>query len=217
VRVFNGVDDQIILAPGNLVGWTGAGMWAALVKRTSTAERTLCSVRTAAHSVLYTASDYEPGVSDYITSAGFTTVGQAMPTEWALQLTTKAPGTAVPRFHSWRSDTDLWAHADYGTAMADVGPLAPDGEVCLGNFASSLWYQGLLAVAGCWADVPDDATIEAAGLQLALANWLGFGTPLAVWALNRDPLVDLTGGGADQTAISGTTMDLIDLPPGFTF
>ena len=222
VRSFNGTNDAIIMSAGGLVGWNGAGTWAGLLKRTATTERTFSTVRNAAHSPLYTGSDFEAGVSDYITDAGFTTVGQALPANvWCLVVVTKADGSAIPRWHVYRFDTQLWTHANFGAAMANNTALASDGEVCFGNFNGSLWWQGFGAASGFYSNVPDDATIEAAGLQTALANWLTFGTPLAVWGFNQadatDTISDLTGGGADQMSSTNPAVETVDLPAGFSF
>jgi hypothetical protein len=219
VREFNGTSDRIILDPGDLSVWTGAGMSAALVKRAASSEMTPYSVHTS--TTEFYGPDYEAGVTDILTDTGFSTVGSAIPVNvWVLVIFTKASGSATPRLHTYNYNTDTWAHANLGTALADSGPAGADGEIHLGDWDSSLWFSGLEAAVGFWSDTPDDATIEAAGLETALQSWLDFGTPLAVWGLDQastaTAVEDLTGG-ADQTSISGTTVEAADDPPGFDF
>jgi hypothetical protein len=78
--------------------------------------------------------------------------------------------------------------------------------------------DGRLAVIGIWQSVLTNTQIE--GLTSALSAWKDLG-PTALWAFNQasttTPVTDLTGGGADQTAITGTTAVTGDDPPGFDF
>jgi hypothetical protein len=65
-----------------------------------------------------------------------------------------------------------------------------------------------------------DADFEAGtGFQTSLANWFNE-TPSVLWRFNQasvaTPVTDVMGSGADQTAITGTTVSA-DEPPGFSY
>jgi hypothetical protein len=146
---------------------------------------------------------------------------------WYLIVARKVTGTAAPRFSIRDMSTGIWSHGVGGTALADWTAPGASGTVRFNNANSSDWFNGRVAVRAAWsnslpwsADTTGDAAIEAAGLHTAAQNWLD-NSPDAMWRFNQAEVTttveDDTGGGADQTAIAGTTVVTGDDPPDFDF
>lgn len=137
---------------------------------------------------------------------------------WAVLGFTKPAGAAqTVRAHLYRYNTGLWAHADLGTTSANIAI----ASILVGSFDPGQFLNGNLAAIGLWAGTAlTDANLEAGtGFQTTLANWFSL-TPSVLWRFNQasvaTPVTDLMGSGADQTAITGTTVSADD-PPGFSY
>src|SRR5690606_8215478 len=96
-----------------------------------------------------------------------------------------------------------------------------NGQVRRSDEAGELHFRGLIAVQAVWANrVPfaNNTAVQDAGLHQSLDAWFD-AEPDALWAFNQesvtDPVNDLTGNGADQTARTGTAVVTNDDPPGF--
>lgn len=157
-------------------------------------------------------------VSQVSTSVATTTITST--TTWYCLLIGKATGAAIPRFHLYDYGASTWTHGDHGTAKANSAVGSP-GFIWVGLNASALSdLNADVAVAAIWKDQAfADATIESWGIPLSLQAWLAT-TPSVLWAFNQastsNPVLDITGGGADQNAIAGTSISGSD-PPGFTY
>jgi len=127
----------------------------------------------------------------------------------------KASGNgATVTEHLWRSGSG-WTHTDLGTIDASAGSTI-DAWVT-GLFDSGQLLHADIAVQALYASKLSNAAIDAAGLQTNLTAWNSL-TPAALWSFNQasvgTAVTDLTGGGADQTALTGTAV--ADEPAGFT-
>jgi hypothetical protein len=138
--------------------------------------------------------------------------------QWAILGFTKPAGAGVNiRAHLYRYNTATWAHSDLGL----VGAGAALTTFFVGSFDPGQFLSANLAAIGLWSGTNlGDAAFEAGtGFQTTLANWFN-ATPSVLWRFNQastaTAVTDLMGSGADQTAITGTTVSADD-PPGFSY
>lgn len=138
--------------------------------------------------------------------------------QWAVLAFTKPAGAAqMFRAHLYRYDTLTWTHTDIGLNDANSAITS----ILVGSFNPGEFLNANLAAIGLWSGTAlADATFEAGtGFQTSLANWFNT-TPSVLWRFNQasiaTPVTDLMGSGADQTAITGTTVS-VDDPPGFSY
>ncbi len=127
----------------------------------------------------------------------------------------KAPATATPRLSAYNASTAAWKHGNGHAAIGDGTAPGVDGTIRfgIGQFTGRGYFR--IGAAAAWANLvkwppdPDgDAAIEASGLD-AYQAWIN-NSPSAAWRFSQDDtataVVDDTGGGADQTALIGTTV-----------
>lgn len=219
VRSFNGSSDYIGCSIGALSGWDGGPATIAVwVKPASTKDQGVINgwafSQNSAEWHVYLGGDgrFYTGLSD----SGY--AGPYLTGEWFLLVMTKGNGSATPRWHIYRPATTSWTHANSSSTAGDGATNSTTVDIgrAWGDF-----YGGLIAVAATWkSNVGNDAAIEALGLETSLAGWEA-ASPDALWPLNQEstatPVEDITGGGADQTSITGTTVVTTDDPPGFSF
>jgi hypothetical protein len=111
-----------------------------------------------------------------------------------------------------------WTHVD-STTCDDTANIPIDIIRVGNNNVASLPLDGDVAAIACCSAVWSDATFEtlAAGL-LAWDSAIG-SDPAALWAFNQTdigtPVEDLTGGSADQSGVSGTSIG--EDPPGWSY
>ena len=134
-------------------------------------------------------------------------------TDWHLIVATKATGNVAPRFHSYNFATHTWVHTTSGSTMGDSG--ATSTRMFIGTVHDPLFdaWDGDMAILGAWKRALSDAEIEL--LPFSLIPWL-MTAPDGLWLLDQSEtsqsVRDLTGGGADQAAISGTTVSINSVP-----
>jgi hypothetical protein len=226
VREFDGIDDYIETATGALATST-FGTFAALVKRGGTgAWHTFLAFHdsggTALNQFAYESSDLTALWSAGTTRTGPAAIGTA---DWGLVVVRKTSGTATARFSLYNFTTAAWVHGNASGTNVDWTSPGTGGTVRT-RWQTGDLLRGRLAVRGAWntvkwaADTTGDAAIEAAGLETSLQNWHD-ATPDAGWAFNQDSVTtaveDWTGGGANQSSLTGTTVVTGDDPPGFSF
>lgn len=231
VREFDGVDDDLETSIGGLTNWN-FGTVAVIVKPAIlTGGRVLVCLTTSGIvtrliiNLNGTSIGYFDG-SSFNTSAS----GIVDTTDWWLIVVRKASGVVQPRFSVYEFATDTWVH---GSTPADGNSASPGagGLTFWSNDGGSDFWNGRVAIRAVWAnelgpsgawtaDASGDAAIEAAGLETSLSSWEA-ASPAAGWAYNQDStataVTDFTGGGADQTSLTGTTVINGDDPPGFSF
>lgn len=148
-------------------------------------------------------------------AAGFRQLDTWALDTWYLTAVTKANGSSAVRAHTYDYTGGTWTHTDYA-ALADAtnGPVT---ELRIGWYDSSDRLDGKIAAAAVWASALTDGQLE--GLTAAMDDWLALSPAWAVQlnqASTSDTVTDLTGGGGDQTSISGTAVAADD-PPGWSY
>lgn len=148
--------------------------------------------------------------------------GGPIPTvgNWWWVVVTKASGNALPRWHLKNLTTGAaWTHAN------EASGTVPNNGSSINNITfggdgsnTNTNYDGKGAAAAAWSLVLSDAAIEAActlnasDLLAAAPGWM----IRLNQASTATPVIDDTGNGGDQTAITGTAVDAED-PPGFSY
>jgi len=204
--------DKIILGLGAGGSLSGAITLAAIVRKASdfvTNNGTIFSVGgtnlTQRSLVINTASLLQTRSSN-VAAASTTTVLAA--DGWCFVAATKAAGAGVaPRLHIYKFSTGVWTHETSATAQTDS---TPDVDCHFGvniPTAGNGWFDGDISLGGAWGLAMTDLQIEA--LIGSLADWVN-SSPSALWVLNQPnlatPVTDLTGNGANQTSVVGTTV-----------
>ena len=221
VRRFNANNGEFITcAAGNLVGINeGAFTVAVLAKKQADGDFfPTCSAEqggSGRRGLWTTNADAIAGVFQGQLVSGPVTFTQS--DGWAVIAISKPAGEATIRVHKKPLGGGSWSHADGDTADDDA--FNTIDNIKLGSWQDNTHWHGLIAVVGMWKRQLSDGELED-GLDTALAAWLE-AEPDGLWGLNQastaTALVDLTGGGADQTAIDGTGVVTDDDPPGFSF
>jgi hypothetical protein len=225
VREFDGVDDLVELAAGTLGTLVqGANSFVVIAKLVNDNDKALVSFGAAANPlaglvVFSNAGQHQPG---YQSNAGGTLVAGVDLTAsdgWLLIGFSKASGSNKPRLHVYDYGGAAWTHVDADNAVADQ-PTNTVTRVAVGQDAAGSNKAAIrLAVFGVWKSRLADADYES-GMHSSLGAWSAL-TPDALCPFNQastaDPVADVTGNGADQTSITGTTVITGDDPPGFSF
>src|SRR5690606_32844390 len=106
--------------------------------------------------------------------------------------------------------TGAWVHEDTAT-RSDPGAIGAGGRIQVGEMSTfGEHLTGRLAVVGTWLDIMSDQDIEAAGLHIALRNWLDLGDgPASLLVFNQEStstaVTDVVAGsGVEQTSLTGT-------------
>lgn len=141
---------------------------------------------------------------------------------WQLIAVTKAAVSSVPRFHVYNVELDKWTHSDGGTSLSISGTnWAGVTNWRLGqkydNTATAT--QGQFA----WALVKNaawtDMQVEQMG-RASVEDLLAL-SPNALWVLDQTTVTtvtDRTGGGSDESAVSGTAaVNAAEVPVRQTF
>lgn len=145
--------------------------------------------------------------------------GWAAADGWCLIAASRASGAGarVVRFHKYVFSTNTWSHQDSAAASSTNGG-APAVHVNVGCEESSVgafdgFFDGDIAVVGAWDVQLTDAQIEA--LAFTLQPWFQV-NPRGLWLLDQSAtgqkVVDFSGGGANESAISGTTVATSSVP-----
>jgi hypothetical protein len=122
-------------------------------------------------------------------------------------------GNVTARMHRLNMQTRVWTH---GNGAGDQLPQPSVGSDAsyIGNAFGTEWYDGLLALVAIWnRDLGDDGWVRLGACTVKA--FLDSG-PVALWVLDQaDPaqtVVDLTGNGANQAGIAGTTIGALSVP-----
>ncbi len=178
---------------GGFVGWMARGL------NSGTAEWGFLT----ASANLFSENDFGTGVSGLSTS-------------WRWYVLTKPSGSSLPRIHVWDL-SGAWAHTNDSSNVGDTtGPI--DTVVVGGNGGTSNGWRGSIAVVATWDTVLSDGQIQTA-CSLSAADTFA-ASPRWMVRLNQastgTSVTDDTGGGGNQTAIAGTSVDADD-PPGYSY
>lgn len=225
VRAFSGTN-VLDTAPGALSTNT-FGTFAAIVKRGATGSwHTFLALHSSGGGAL---NQFAYNSDDQVVmwSNGDNATGPAAlaATAWGLVVVRKATGSATPRFSLYNFTADTWAHANGSMAIPNWSAPGASGTVRF-RWETFDHFVGRVAVRAAWntvkwaADSTGDAALEAAGLQTSLQKWVD-AAPDGLWPFNQaattTAVTDITGNGANQTTLTGTTVVTGDDPPGFSF
>lgn len=219
VREFDGVDDQVVLSPGALGSFNTDYTILLLIKPIAiNFKYPISFIRTAGPDILaalgLNAVDQWQAASSFGTSISTLTLNN---TTWQLLAISKAGGNATPRFHRAVLG-GAYTHADGASVMGQPSTLCDRVEIGSSNSAN---FQNMrLAVAAVWTRQLSDAEFESIIDGTDDIRNVSGGGPSTLWQFNQtvttDPIIDRTGGGADQVSLVGTSVITTD-NPAWTF
>ncbi|HEV2790829.1 MAG TPA: hypothetical protein VGV69_05980, partial [Solirubrobacterales bacterium] len=126
---------------------------------------------------------------------------------------TKASGKAKAKLYIYRLDTKLWQKGE-GTGEIE-NPTELAQEIRLGQWGNTEQLQGLYAASAMYNKVLTQAEVEELATASTLQAWLKKG-PVGMWMFNQTSTaqtgLDITGNGADQTELVGTTVENVEPP-----
>lgn len=219
-RLFDGVDDVVTFSPGDAAALHEGAMSLVYLLKIGSSHRGGLYDGRAAGVRRFGVNPFDNGAGNvFFTIIGVGSVSvdySSLIGEWGILAFTKAAGSAQARSHIYTYSGATWSHADMGSVGGN-GVTDVD-TIYVGSFDSGQFYNGNLAAIGLWTGTAlADGDIE--GLTDALADWEAL-TPSVLWDFHgpvATPITDLMGSGADQSAITGTTDDSGDDPPGFDY
>lgn len=212
-RLFDGVDDRILMAiGGNNI--TAPNSFAAIVRRAADGDVDAIYSQGSVESTPVLTVGIETTNSLYYdrdNSADFnlSTFTVTAAEGWVLVAGSKASGTVVSRFHKYVYGTNAWTHADSAGTCANPASPGAGGVCMLGQAKSTAVapFGGDMEIVGTWNRVLTDGELE--NLPFSLQNWYA-SDPVGLWLLDQSlatqNIADLTGNGANQTAITGTAI-----------
>jgi hypothetical protein len=176
----------------------------------------LVQAEDASNNLCWEINPYSDGLV-YFSQAGFATMQAYTAAEWRLDVFTRpAGGASTVRSHAFTYNAGTWSHANGAGAVGDSA-FTPLDHTYLGRISAANDLGGEIAVAAVWKRALSDGECEL--LPYQLDAWRA-SAPDALWVLNQtstsDAVQDLSGGGANQTAISGTTVSSLEVP-GFSY
>jgi hypothetical protein len=128
---------------------------------------------------------------------------------WVLAACTKASGTVIPNFSKYTYSTNAWVHEAGNVTL--VNPGTPATNAWLGGSPGN--WNGDLAILGVWNVALTDAQVES--LAFSLAAWFQV-QPKGLWLLDQSAttqkVADLSGNGANESAITGTSVASSSVP-----
>ena len=223
VRQFNGTDDVITFDNGGLASVSGGITFAMLMKHTNaSAAGNMFMPQHSFPAQTYTLYWDTNKLVVWVNAAGIsldTTITGGSAQGWAIYVVTKVSGTTVARGHRFPIGGS-WTRAN------SAGTSANATEAINNILFGFGWGNGLptkVATAAIWNVALSDAQVSELSANLRTADWFSNsgGAPAVLWDFNQasvaTPVPDLMGGGADQTAITGTTAVGGDNPAGWTF
>lgn len=133
-------------------------------------------------------------------------------TGWEFIALTKGPGSVTSRYHRYVYATDTWTRSN--TSGTAPGVSGTPTAVAIGSTTSSAQpMDGDLAAVGIYDYAMSDSAIDA--MPFSLMTWASCG-PKVLWVLDQSattqPVLDWSGGGADQSSITGTSVSANSVP-----
>jgi len=132
---------------------------------------------------------------------------------WCIAALTKPlSGSAPFRFHLYKYDTDTWLREDSATTTGGSG--AARSEIRIGDSTSGgERFTGDMAAVGMFDTALSDDQLST--LPYSLNAWLS-ARPTVMFVFDQHATTqtvrDWTGGGANQTGITGTTVSTVSVP-----
>lgn len=217
-RDFNGTSDYIQTAdPGTSID-VGFGSLAAFVYfdsfaatqqvfclASSSTGRMQLRVNTSGNPV------FRIGTTD-ITDAGVTLTAS----KWYVLAYGKTTGTTTPRGHIYDVAAGTWTHSDFDATSANSTALATNFKFGTAANAASPWLNGRLAGAAFFDYALSDAQAE--NLANSWQHWLDL-IPICMWLFDQETtgqaVIDLTGRGANQSVLTGTSIGTESVPMSY--
>lgn len=207
--------EKIDLSLGGGASLSGAITLAAIVKKgTDGSNQVLFSVGNVQATMrrLHIGSSNLPFIRTNNATSTSTGTTVTVADGWCFVAATKTAGTSTPRFHVYKYAANTWDHANAGTTGTDSTPSGASGIAYATN-TSSLFFNGDVAVAGAYASSMSDQQVETLAYDL-MAWWQV--TPNGLWVLDQAStgmlVNDLTGNGANQSGIAGTSVSTNSVP-----
>jgi hypothetical protein len=218
-RLFDGIDDFITFSVGGAANLPTAALTTVFLWRPNANHRGgLLDGKDGGSARQIGVNPFDNGDVFFAANGSTSTGYAAYLNQWAILGFTKPAGAGqTVRAHVYRYDTLAWTHTNLGAVSAN----AAIASIFVGSFDGGQFLNGNMAAIGLWTGTAlSDANFEAGtGFQTSLANWFNL-TPSVLWRFNQasvaTPVTDLMSSGADQTAITGTTVS-VDEPPGFSY
>jgi hypothetical protein len=209
-RSFNGGGERVLTAAGSIVA-TGAMTQAVLTRKPAGTDALLSyklGIVTSAPAVCtglsFDTSNQVGWLPNGISGGLRTSTTTVLVSDgWVIIVVSKPAGTSTCRAHIYKGG--VWTHEDMsgGTIASQSGTPA---EVQFGYFLFG--YDTLeIAAAGHWDSDLTDAQVEEYISWERATQWRG---AAAAWDFDQasvaDPVLDATGGSADQTEVQGSTV-----------
>ncbi len=126
--------------------------------------------------------------------------------KWYLVAMSKATGTVTPRIHIYDYAAVTWVHENAGGTLADSSTPITRCAIGVGASGAAGFWDGDIAAVAIWNVVLTDTQAEALLLFLPAVS-------KGLWRLNQDVttenVLDMSGGGANQSAIVGTSITAV--------
>jgi hypothetical protein len=151
----------------------------------------------------------------------YRTAGSLSTDVWYLLVLRKGSGSVTPRMSLYNYDTMSWTNSNLSGTLANWTSPGTSGSMDLKSVFNE-YFSGRIAAIGVWAnrlpwaaDFTGDLQVVLAAPEVSLSNWPA---PDALMVFGQSstatPVQDATGGGANQSSISGTSVITEDDPPG---
>lgn len=212
VRTFNGTTDKITLSLGATNFAFGPGSIAAVIRTPATFQAAFILAVGATAATGYALRINATGGVVLDTDNNTVTAGANLTASTQyLIAATKATGTVVGRIHIYDIAAKTWTHTNSGGTLANGTVPITRAAFGVNKGGTGTFWNGDIAAAGVWNVELSDTQIEALALFLPA-------TTKGLWRLNQDAtgtnVLDLSGGGANQSAITGTSVTAVTVPVG---
>jgi hypothetical protein len=214
-RRFNGTSDVVTLGLGTAINTITFGTMAVLCRRTDNTawNGPFCTRSSAGDPEMYldiAPSSQSPANvlwcsfgSGQNNNNAFTITAAD---DWVWVVITKATGSVAPRYHKYVMSTQTWTRGN-GTGNVANATSPSGGSVQIGTVAAD-FFKGDIAAVAIWTTALSDAALN--NIPNNWATGVLAASPQAAWLLNQastaTSIADATAGGANQTALSGTTV-----------
>lgn len=135
-------------------------------------------------------------------------------TGWYLIAGTKAAGTNAPRAHVYSFASGTWTHVAHDTGTSQPNKGTGSTSIAFGRVdAATTFGAGDFAVAGAWSSNFGDQQVES--LLLGLDAWFHpnlVALHLFDQAATGTAVADISGQGANQTGVTGTSVSTRSVP-----
>lgn len=129
---------------------------------------------------------------------------------------TKATGASKVRFYKYKYSTSTWTIEEPATTLANATAI-PAGTLRFNEWQNTEFSTMNLYAAGIKGAALSEAEMKALAEARYLGKWGTLSSPAGAWLFNQkstaEEVKDLTAGGANQSAITGTTVSASAEPP----